>query len=389
VTLKIAKRALVPPFIVMDVLRAANARAAAGADVLHLEMGQPATGAPAGVIAAAKRMLESDPLGYTEAHGLAELRRRIAAHYRRTQDVEVDPERIVVTTGASGGFVLGFLAGFDPGDRVALADPGYPAYRNILMALGVEPVGLPAGPESNFQPSIELLEKAGRLDGLIVASPSNPTGTMLDAGALRALADYCAARGIRLVSDEIYHGITYAAPAASALRFTDQAIVVNSFSKYFSMTGWRIGWMVLPNDEAFARAVECLAQNLYISPPTLSQFAAAASFDCIAELDANVARYAENRKLLLNELPRAGLDRLAPAEGAFYLYADVRHLTNDSEAFCRRMLDETGIAAAPGTDFDRGRGRGYVRFSFAGPMRDMEQAAARLKAWLPDTHARR
>ena len=382
-TLKVAKRGLVAPFIVMDVLRAANARAATGADVLHLEMGQPATGAPQAVIAAARRMLDTDPLGYTEARGLAALRERIAAYYRQTQDLDVDPDRIVVTTGASGGFVLGFIAGFDPGDRVALADPGYPAYRNILTALGVEPVPLPAGPDTRFQPSIALLEKAGKLDGLIVASPSNPTGTMLSADELRALTEYCAVRGIRLVSDEIYHGITYGAPAVSALRFTDRAIVVNSFSKYFSMTGWRIGWMVLPNDDAYTRAVECLAQNLYISPPTLSQFAAAAAFDCSAELDANVARYAANRKILLDELPRAGLDRLAPADGAFYLYADVRQLTNDSEEFCRCMLEETGVATAPGTDFDQGRGRGYVRFSFAGATADMTEAAKRLKAWLP------
>ena len=382
-TLKVAKRGLVAPFIVMDVLRAANARAATGADVLHLEMGQPATGAPQAVIAAARRMLDTDPLGYTEARGLAALRERIAAYYRQTQDLDVDPDRIVVTTGASGGFVLGFIAGFEPGDRVALADPGYPAYRNILTALGIEPVPLPAGPDTRFQPSIALLEKAGKLDGLIVASPSNPTGTMLSADELRALTEYCAVRGIRLVSDEIYHGITYGAPAVSALRFTDRAVVVNSFSKYFSMTGWRIGWMVLPIDDAYTRAVECLAQNLYISPPTLSQFAAAAAFDCSAELDANVARYAANRKILLDELPRAGLDRLAPADGAFYLYADVRQLTNDSEEFCRRMLEETGVATAPGTDFDQGRGRGYVRFSFAGATADMTEAAKRLKAWLP------
>ena len=387
-TLKVAKRGRVAPFIVMDVLRAANARAAAGADVLHLEMGQPATGAPKGVIAAARRMLESDPLGYTESQGLIALRQRIAAYYRRTQGVDVDPERIVVTTGASGGFVLGFLAGFEPGDRVALADPGYPAYRNILTGLGVEPVGLPAGPETRFQPSVALLEQAGKLDGLIVASPSNPTGTMLGPDELRALVDYCDARGIRLVSDEIYHGITYGAPAVSALRFTDTAIVVNSFSKYFSMTGWRIGWMVLPNDEAFARAVECLAQNLYISPPTLSQYAAAAAFDCTDELDANVARYAENRRILLEEFPRAGLYRLAPAEGAFYLYANVRHLTDDSEEFCRRMLVETDVAAAPGTDFDKSRGRGYVRFSFAGGTSDMTEAARRLNAWLPKAATR-
>ncbi len=378
--LKVARRGVVPPFIAMEVLRDANARAAAGEEVLHLEVGQPGSGAPQAVIDAAKRALDQDQLGYTEALGIPVLRRRIARHYRDTYGVDVDPERVVVTTGSSGAFLLGFLAAFDAGDRVALAAPGYPAYRNILAALGIEPVELLAGPETRFQPSVALLERqTGRFDGLIVGSPSNPAGTMLDAESFRQLFDYCRRSGIRLVSDEIYHGITYGMTATTALALGDEAIVINSFSKYFSMTGWRLGWMILPRD--LLRPVECLAQNLFISPPTLPQLAALAAFDCRAELDANVRRYAANRALLLAELPRAGFDRLAPADGAFYIYADVAHLTNDSEAFCRRMLAETGVAATPGVDFDTQRGSGFIRFSFAGATADIAAAAGRLIAW--------
>ena len=378
--LKVSSRGAVPPFIVMDVLRAANERAAAGEDVVHLELGQPGTPAPSGVIEAAKQALDAELIGYTDAFGIVALRERIARHYFDTHGLTVSPDRIVVTTGSSGGFVLAFIAAFDVGDRVALAAPGYPAYRNILLALGIEPVSLPAGPESRFQPSIELLDGvAGKLDGLIVASPANPSGAMLSADELRALADYCRDRGIRLISDEIYHGITYSRTEATALDFTDEAVVINSFSKYFSMTGWRIGWMVTPDD--LLRSIECLKQNFFISAPTLSQHAAVAAFDCADELDANVARYARNRELLLNRLPKAGFTEFAPADGAFYLYADVSHLTNESEAFCRRMLIETGVATAPGNDFDPERGRSFIRISFAGPTSDIEHAAARLAAW--------
>jgi len=378
---KIARRGLVPPFIVMDVLRAANEREAAGEEVLHLEVGQPGTPAPAPVRAAAKRALDEARLGYTDALGLPALRARIARSYAERYGVELDPRRVVVTTGSSGGFLLGFLASFEPGDRVALAAPGYPAYRNILSSLGVEPVLLPCDLEHRFQPTVALLDRvAPPLDGLILASPSNPTGTMLERADLAALVDYCADRGVRLVSDEIYHGIAYQTPAVSALELSDAAIVINSFSKYYSMTGWRLGWMVLPED--LLRPVECLAQNLFISPPTLSQIAAEAAFDCREELDGYVAAYARNRGLLLAALPKAGFDRLAPADGAFYLYADVGRLTNDSEDFCRRMLAETGVAITPGIDFDPERGHRFVRFSFAGREAEMAEAAARLQAWL-------
>lgn len=381
--LKIARRGLVPPFIVMDVMRAANDREAAGEEVLHLEVGQPGTPAPAPVRAAATAALESARIGYTDAMGLRSLRARIARSYSETYGVELDPGRVIVTTGSSGGFLLGFLASFEPGDRVALAAPGYPAYRNILTSLGVEPVLLPCDLEHRFQPTVELLDRvAPPLDGLILASPSNPTGTMLGRAELSDLVDYCAARGVRLISDEIYHGIAYEAPAVSALELTDDAIVINSFSKYYSMTGWRLGWMVLPED--LVRPVECLAQNFFISPPTLSQMAAEAAIDCRQELDGYVAAYARNRALLLRELPKAGFDRLAPADGAFYLYADVSRLTNDSQDFCRRMLAETGVAITPGIDFDPERGHRFVRFSFAGPEAEMGQAADRLAVWLAD-----
>lgn len=382
--LKIAKRGNVSPFIVMDVMRAANARAATGATVVHLEVGQPGTPAPRPVIEAAMQALETDNIGYTEASGRPSLRRRIARHYRDRYGVELDPARVMVTAGSSGGFLLSFLACFDAGDRVALAAPGYPAYRNILAALGVEPVLLLSDAEDRFQPTLELIDRAvGQgekpLDGLIVASPSNPTGTMLGRAELTRLIDGCRARGIRVISDEIYHGITYGEPAVSALELGDDAVIVSSFSKYFSMTGWRLGWLVLP--EELHRPVECLAQNLFISPPTVSQYAGEAAFACGAELDAYVAAYARSRALLLNELPGAGFDRLAPADGAFYIYADVRHRSNDSAAFCRRMLAETGVASTPGIDFDPARGAGYVRFSFAAAETEIAEAVQRLRAW--------
>jgi aspartate/methionine/tyrosine aminotransferase len=378
--LKIARRGQIPPFIAMDVLRVANLQAAAGEDVLHLEVGQPSTPAPAGVLAAAGAALARETLGYTDALGLPALREAIAAHYRHTYAIALDPARIVVTTGSSGAFLLAFLAAFEPGDRVAMAAPAYPAYRNILTVLDLVPVELPAGPDQRYQMTLDLLRAQRQpLDGLIVASPANPTGTMLAPTELAEIARYCRHMGMRFISDEIYHGIVYAKTAATALAESDEAIVVNSFSKYFSMTGWRLGWMVVPPD--MLRAVECLAQNLYISPPALSQHAAIAAFDCRAELDANVARYAANRALLLSELPKAGFTRFAPADGAFYLYADIGHLTNDSPEFCRRMLREIGVACTPGVDFDPARGNAALRISFAGSTEAMAEASRRLAAW--------
>lgn len=375
--LKVSKRGTIPPFIVMDVMRDANEREARGEGVLHLEVGQPGTSAPDPVLEAAKAAMAGDRLGYTDALGLPALKARIVRHYQDYYGVRVDPERVVVTTGSSGGFVLAFLSAFDAGDRVALASPGYPAYRNILKAMGVEVVDIQTGPETKFQPTPELIDPA--VDGLIVASPSNPTGTMIHAVAFKALADFCRDRGIRLISDEIYHGITYVESADTMIRHMEDAIVINSFSKYYSMTGWRLGWMIVPGD--LLRSVECLTQNLFISPPTLSQFAAIKAFDCRDELDANVARYAENRALLLEQLPQAGFENLAPADGAFYIYADIAHMTNDSRDFCKRMLAETGVAATPGIDFDPGRGNRFMRFSFAGEHSVMAEAAERLRRW--------
>jgi len=381
VALKVSRRGAVPAFIVMDVMQAAADREAAGGDVLHLEVGQPATPAPRGVIDAAKRALDDDRIGYTLAAGINPLRERIAQHYKDWYGVSLDPGRIMVTTGSSGAFQVAFLAAFEAGDRVAMASPGYPAYRNILSALGVETVLLETERKHRYQPTPELLDAVeGKIDGLIVASPSNPTGTMLGEEELSALTGYCKKKGIRVVSDEIYHGIGFGTRPVSALESDDQALVINSFSKYFSMTGWRLGWMVVPED--LARSMECLAQNFFISPPTLSQHAAVAAFDCHEELQANVARYAKNREVLLNELPAAGLADLAPADGAFYIYADVTRFTNDSVDFSKRMLAEIGLAATPGVDFDPARGHGSLRFSFAGATEDMVEAASRLKNWL-------
>jgi len=379
-TLKVADRAKVPPFIVMDVMSAAAAREAAGERVLHLEVGQPGTGLPRAAMDRLSTLLQEERLGYTVALGIPALRERIARHYLETQGATVPPERILVTTGSSTAFQLAFLAAFAAGDRVGLAAPGYPAYRHILRALGVEPVILPVGPSSRYQPTAAVLEASGEtLDGLIVASPSNPTGTVIPPDDMRALVEYCARKGIRLISDEIYHGIVFGQTAVSAAALTDQAIVINSFSKYFAMTGWRLGWMIAPPD--MMRALECLAQNMFISAPTLSQHAGLFAMDCTDELEANVARYAKNREILLNELPAAGFDRLAPADGAFYVYADVSRLTNDSQEFCRRMLTEAGVAATPGLDFDEAQGHRFVRFSFAGSPEDMAEAARRLKGW--------
>ena len=383
--LKTSKRGEIPAFIVMEVMRAAAEREAQGDAVFHLEVGQPGTTAPRGVIQAAKDALDNHRLGYTVALGIPELRAAIAAHYARDYGVEVPQDRIVVTTGSSGGFLLSFLAAFDQGDRVALVAPGYPCYRHILTALGIQPVIIETTREDRYQPSPALLEKAqkehGPIDGLIVASPSNPTGTMLSKEDMAALADYCGKSGIRLISDEIYQGISYGRGFETVLAHADHAVVVNSFSKYFSMTGWRLGWLVLPDD--LLRPVECLAQNLFISPPTLSQVAAVAAFDCREELEGNVARYAANRDLLLRELPKAGFGELAPSDGAFYLYADVGHMTNDSLSFCSRILKETGAAVTPGLDFDEARGHRTMRFSFSGTTEEIAAAASALNDWRP------
>ncbi len=383
--LKVGRGAAAPPFMVMDVIAAANARQAAlhpGAPkVIRMEVGQPGTGAPAGAVAAAREaLLSGAPLGYTEALGRQSLRSRIAGHYRQWYGLDVAPARIAVTAGASGAFSLAFLAAFDRGDRIALAAPFYPPYVNVLAALGMEPVILEAGPDTRFQPTVAMLERLDpRPDGLIVASPCNPVGTMLHPDELAAIGAWCDANEVRLVSDEIYHGLQYDQELATAATMSPHAIVVNSFSKYFSMTGWRIGWMVLPED--LVRPVECLAQNMVICAPHVSQIAAEAAFECHPELQANVARYRRSRDHLLRTLPEAGFGRLSPAEGAFYLFADISNRSNDSAAFCARMLAETSVAASPGVDFDRARGSRFVRFSYCAAESDLVEAAARLARW--------
>ncbi len=385
--LKVGRGAAVPPFMVMDVIAAANARQAelqaqfgGSRAVIRMEVGQPGTGAPAGAVAAAMAALrEGLALGYTEAMGRASLRARIARHYRDWYGAEVEPSRIAVTVGASGAFPLAFLAAFDTGDRIAMASPFYPPYVNILTSLGMQPVLVEAGAQTRFQPTVAALERLSpRPHGLIVASPCNPAGTMLHPEELAAIGAWCTAAGVRLISDEIYHGLHYETPVATAAGIPG-AVVINSFSKYFSMTGWRIGWMVLPED--LVRPVECLAQNHMISAPHIAQVAAEAAFECGPELDANVARYRRSRDVLRVALPAAGIDLVTPAEGAFYLWADVSRRSNDSQEFCARLLAEADIAASPGVDFDRARGGRYVRFSYCGPEADMAEAARRIALW--------
>ena len=390
--LKISARSNVAPFIAMDVMRDANALERQGgtrSKIIHLEVGQPSTPAPQLVRDAAAHALLNERLGYTDALGLPKLRERIARHYGEHYGVDIDPARVAVTAGSSGGFVLAFLACFDVGARVAISEPGYPAYRNILKALGLEPVGIPVGPETRWSMTPELIDAAerehGQLAGVLVASPANPTGTMMTPEALEALAKSCELSGRWFISDEIYHGITFGASEATALAYSREAIVANSFSKYYSMTGWRLGWLVVP--EQLIRPLERLAQNIFIAPSTPAQEASIAAFDARDELDANVAVYATNRNLLLDALPSAGISNFAPADGAFYLYADVGSLVGsganmDSVEFCRRMLHEAGVAATPGVDFDPHRGSQTVRFSFAGATAEMAEAAERIRKWL-------
>jgi aspartate/methionine/tyrosine aminotransferase len=379
----VASRANVPPFHVMDLLAAAGERQRTHGDMVNLVAGQPSSGAPAAVTAEAIRLLQSsDPLGYTVAAGIPELREAIAGHHRRRHGIEVSPDDVVVTTGSSGGFLLAFLAAFEVGDRVAMARPGYPCYRNVLTALGCEVVEIPCGPATRFQPTVEQLEELraeGGIKGLVVASPANPTGTMLLPDELAAIARWCEEHGVQLVSDEIYHGVQYTASSSrSAWETSREAIAFGSFSKYFSMTGWRIGWMLVP--ERLRRAVDVLTGNFTICPPAIAQRAALAAFteESYAELDGHVRRYAGNRALLLDGLPRMGIDKLAPADGAFYVYADVGHLTGDSMAFAHQLLAETGVAVAPGIDFDTVEGGHTIRLSFAGSADEIRTGLERL-----------
>lgn len=376
-------RSEVQPFIAMDVLTEANRLERQGRSIVHMELGEPGAPVPAAVRAAAEAALKRGRVGYTEALGLPALRAAIAEHYGRRYGVEVPASRVAVTAGSSGAFNLAFLALFDVGDRVGLPTPGYPAYRNILTALGLEVVEIATEAATRWQATPEMIAKVHAetpLKGLVVASPANPSGTMMTREGLRDLVAACRDMGISLVMDEIYHGLVYAGSETTALEFADDIVVVNSFSKYYCMTGWRIGWMVLP--EAMVRPVERIAQNLFISPSELSQWAALGAFAATEELEAVKAGYATSRALLLERLPAIGLDRFLPVDGAFYLYADVSRFTNDSLDFSRRMLTEAGIAATPGLDFDTARGAQYLRFSFAGRTEAVREACDRLAGWL-------
>ena len=388
-----AARAMVPPFHVMDVWAAAAQRARTHGDVVNLAAGQPSTPAPVDVRRAAARALEEQVLGYSSSLGTIELREAIARHHaRRYTDPTVTADDVVVTTGGSGGFLLAFLAAFDPGDTVVLARPGYPCYRNILTALGCDVVELACGANTRFQPTVAMLEELDRPPkGVVVASPANPTGSVIEPEELGALARWCDEHGVQLISDEIYHGIEYgdAPSTASAWSTSRDALVVTSFSKYWSMTGWRLGWLLVP--ERLRRAVDVIAGNFTVCPPVPAQAAALEAFTdaAYAEADGHVERYAHNRRLLLDGLPRIGVGTLAPADGAFYVYADVGHLTDDTLAFGRRMLAETGVAVAPGIDFDPVEGHTWIRLSFAGATADVVEALRRLGGWFPTVGAAR
>jgi aspartate/methionine/tyrosine aminotransferase len=375
-------RSNVAPFMALDVLAGATRRERDGQDIVHLEIGEPGAPPPRVVREAAVSALDGRRVGYTEALGRPSLRARIARHYRDTHGVEVPPERIAVTTGSSGGFALAFLTLFDAGARVAVAAPGYPAYRNILEAFGIETVTIETSPANRFTVSAEMIEAEHlrkKLDGILLMSPANPTGAMMSREALRDVCGTCDRLGIAFISDEVYHGLTYSEPAETALKFSSQAVIANSFSKYFCMTGWRIGWLVLP--EHLIRPIERLQQSLSISVPFLSQIGAEVVFDAQDELEAVRAGYARNREILLNELPSMAFDFL-PADGAFYLYVDISRFSDDSLEFCAKLLDATGVGTTPGLDFDRRRGTSAVRLSFAGPECDIVEAMRRLKAWL-------
>lgn len=377
-----SKRSGVPPFIVMDVMAAVAALEAKGHHIVHMEVGQPDRPAPATALAAAQAALK-DRIGYTEALGIPSLRQRIARHYRDAYAFDLDPARVVVTTGSSGGFILAFLSLFEPGDRVALANPGYPPYRHILSALGCEPVLIETSAATRWALSPEALIAAHRktpLAGLLVASPANPTGTMMEAPALARLIATAESLGIKVISDEIYHGLDYAFAAETAAKLSDKTVIINSFSKYFCMTGWRVGWMVLPNE--LVRTVERLQQNFAISVPTLSQIAAEAAFDGKVEMDEVKHGYEENRRILTEGLPKAGLDKFLPVDGAFYLYADISKFSDDSLDFAKRMLNEAHVAATPGLDFDPIDGRHYLRFCYSRSAADMHEAVGRIGQWL-------
>ena len=373
----------VAPFIVMDVMNQATAIERRGGSVVHMEVGQPSAPTPASIRAAAAKALEHGRIGYTQALGTDSLRERIARHYAQAYGIDVAAERVVVTTGSSGGFILAFLACFQPGSRIAITAPGYPAYRNILIALGPEPVAIEVGPETRFALTPDLIERAHRekpLAGVLTMSPANPTGVVMTSEAIADVAACCRRLGLWYISDEIYHGLTYETPATTALAADPDAIIVNSFSKYYCMTGWRVGWLVVP--QRLVRTIERLQQNFSISVPYLSQVAGEAAFDATDECEAIKAGYAENRAFLLKALPEIGLGDFLPVDGAFYIYLDIGRYSNDSMAFCRSVLEEAGVAITPGLDFDAARGARTIRLSFAGSLGECEEAVTRIGNWM-------
>jgi aspartate/methionine/tyrosine aminotransferase len=383
--LKVAKRSTVDAFRVMDVMRAAQDAEQAGRAVYHLEVGQPGTPAPTAAREAVKTALDTQTLGYTMALGTDELRQGISALYQDWYDTEVPASRIAVTQGASGAFALAFLTAFDEGDSVALATPGYPCYRNILNALGLNAVEIMTGPETHYQPTVEALSAlAGSIDGLIIASPSNPTGSMLSPEDFTEISNWCQENEVRLISDEIYHGLTYGTPETTAVAVNPDAIVINSFSKYFSMTGWRVGWLVMPED--MMRPLERLQGNMTICTPAVSQIAALGALQASEELDALKEGYRRNRTVLQQALIDGGVSEISSPDGAFYLYANVSHLTDDAVQLCSRILEETGIAITPGADFDTKRGQNFIRLSYCTDEQSVQTAAALLTRWLRDQH---
>ena len=383
-TLKISDRSKMPPFMAMDVMRLAAELDAAGGDIVHLEVGQPSSSAPQLVIKAlCDSMTKQKTHGYAVALGIPELRQRIAKHYQDWYNIDLDSNRVAVTVGSSMAFAISFLAAFDVGDRIAIPNPGYPAYRNLMLGMGLEPVILPAGPSEGWLPRLQDMEKWEKLpDGLMIASPHNPTGVVIPDDELKNICQWCKKNGVRLISDEIYHGLSYTDRCETALKYNDDVIVINSLSKYFSMTGWRVGWMILP--EKLVNSAEKLAQNLYISAPTPNQIAAVKAFDCMEELDEHVNRYKENRQVLLSGLPAEFLGKAAPCDGAFYIYADISLLSDDSISFAKELLDETGVATTPGVDFDPVRGHRYLRLSFAGSTKSMHEAVNRINSFVKD-----
>ncbi|MDE9450755.1 aminotransferase class I/II-fold pyridoxal phosphate-dependent enzyme [Aliiroseovarius sp. Z3] len=376
--MKNSNRGIVDPFIVMDVMEAARAAEVAGRDIIHMEVGQPSTPAPTGARAALVDAMEKDALGYTVSLGLPALREGIARLYKDWYNLDINPARVVITPGSSGAFILAFTALFDAGGKVGLGEPGYPSYRQILKALNLIPVGIPTKAENRLQPVPS--EIPGDLAGLITASPANPSGTMLDHAALEGLIGTCHAQGTSFIADEIYHGLQYEGRAVSALEVSDDIYVINSFSKYFSMTGWRVGWMIVPEDHV--RLIERLAQNMFICPSHASQIAALAALDARDELDANLATYAANRQLMIEELPKIGFDKIAPPDGAFYIYADVSDLTNDSRVLAKDILDKAGVAVTPGLDFDPVRGHQTLRFSYARSIGEIRDGLKRLTSYM-------